>query len=75
MSLWHEPGSIPAVPVYVGAATSITQNIAPLEQAVDNEKENGKSAMGWVAVVSDRIGLWLMEDSTWQWWRLIGLGS
>ncbi|CAD6455009.1 b5821794-a48d-49ae-843c-4e1c1f304287-CDS [Sclerotinia trifoliorum] len=49
MSIWHEPGCIPAVPVYIGATTSITKDVASrsVEQTVDDEKGNDKSAMGW----------------------------
>ncbi|TGO31683.1 hypothetical protein BHYA_0437g00010 [Botrytis hyacinthi] len=39
MSIWHQPGSIPALPVYVGTAGGSVKNQAPVEEPINDEKE------------------------------------
>ncbi|TGO49833.1 hypothetical protein BCON_0199g00220 [Botryotinia convoluta] len=36
--IWHQPGSIPALPVYIGTARSGVKNRAPVEEPVHDEK-------------------------------------
>lgn len=38
MSIWHQPGSIPTLPVYVGTAGGSVKNQAPIEEPVHDEK-------------------------------------
>lgn len=39
MSIWHEPGSIPALPVYVGTANNDIKDQHPVKEPVHDEKQ------------------------------------
>ncbi|KAF7922296.1 hypothetical protein EAE99_007476 [Botrytis elliptica] len=73
MSIWHQPGSIPALPVFVGTAGGKVKNQAPVEEPVHDEKVTPTladaslitSILPVVMGVGVRKELWSMEDSTW----------
>ncbi|KAF5876820.1 uncharacterized protein Bfra_003228 [Botrytis fragariae] len=44
MSIWHQPGSNPALPVYVGTTGGCVERQAPVEELVQHEKVTQKLA-------------------------------
>ncbi|TGO22281.1 hypothetical protein BPAE_0174g00020 [Botrytis paeoniae] len=66
MSIWHQPGSIPALPVYVGTAGGGVKSRTPVEESVHDEKLKASLITSILPVV---VGVgkksWLSEDSKW----------
>ncbi|TEY53401.1 hypothetical protein BOTCAL_0248g00190 [Botryotinia calthae] len=44
MSIWHQPGSIPALPVYVGTTNKSVKAQSPVQESVHDEKDHGLQA-------------------------------